>query len=155
MKVLFLDFDGVLNTEKYIRCCGGTGLMLDPSKLILLRQIIDETDAKIVLSTSWREYWYPDAARCCETGKQIHEIFESCGLTILDKTPILGGRRETEIYNWLVQHPEAENFAVLDDMRLDAEFMRGHFVKTSGYSRGLDKAALEETVEILRKGNAV
>ena len=57
MKALFLDFDGVLNTEKYLALYGAEGVVIDPARLELLKEIIDATGAKIVLSTSWREHW--------------------------------------------------------------------------------------------------
>lgn len=53
MDVIFLDFDGVLNTdsttEKYE---GYTGI--DPELVENLNAIISATGAKVVLSTSWR-----------------------------------------------------------------------------------------------------
>lgn len=49
MKVIFLDFDGVMNTFN--------DKILQDDKLALLAEIVDKTQAKIVLSTSWREHW--------------------------------------------------------------------------------------------------
>lgn len=49
MKVVFLDFDGVITTPKS-KC------KLDPEKMALIGRIIDATDAKIVISSSWRRY---------------------------------------------------------------------------------------------------
>ena len=123
MKVVFLDFDGVLNSERYVRNCGEYGVIIDPSRMQLLKQIIDATGAKIVLSTSWREHW-------TKTGTEINEIFEAYQLEIFDKTPKLGGRREQEIEAWLDRVSNVENFIVLDDAFLSADFLTGHFVKT-------------------------
>lgn len=47
MKVIFLDFDGVITTEKSRWC-------LDKDKMLLLKRIVDATGAKIVISSSWR-----------------------------------------------------------------------------------------------------
>ena len=53
MKVIFLDIDGVLNSD--------ASLMVDDrveGDLILnLKYIVDKTDAKIILSSSWRLYF--------------------------------------------------------------------------------------------------
>ena len=47
MKIIFLDFDGVITTEaSYSR--------LDLEKMKLVKKICDETGAKIVISSSWR-----------------------------------------------------------------------------------------------------
>ena len=37
-KVIFLDFDGVLNTEKYVSACGYFGVIIDPARMVLLKQ---------------------------------------------------------------------------------------------------------------------
>lgn len=149
MKVLFLDFDGVLNSQKYLRLNGGDGVSIDPSRMTLLRQIVLECDAKIVLSTSWREHWEIESAECSETGKKINEIFEKAGLEIQDKTPTLR-RREEEIEAWLREHPDTENFVVLDDGFLYSEMLVDHIVKTSDYFGGLDESDVQKAIEILK-----
>lgn len=149
MKVIFIDFDGVLNTEKYVRSCAEFGLIIDPSKMALLKQIIDATDAKIVLSTSWREHWDEVPQNCDNIGIEINNIFEQYALHIFGKTPILNSCREDEIAEWLKINPQVTNFVVLDDRFLDSEIIREHFVKTSGYSRGLDETSVDKAIEIL------
>lgn len=47
MKVIFLDFDGVITTEE-------SRSKLDLSKMRLVKKICDATGAKIVISSSWR-----------------------------------------------------------------------------------------------------
>ena len=151
MKVVFIDFDGVLNTEKYVCRCAEFGLIIDPAKMDLLRQIIDATNAKIVLSTSWREHWDREPQNCDGIGKEINNIFKQYKLNILDKTPILNRCREDEIASWLESNPQVANFVVLDDRFLDSPIIRGHFVKTSGYSRGLDQESVNKAIEILNE----
>ena len=149
MKVIFLDIDGVLNSEQYIRECDGCGIVIDPSKMVLLKQIVDATNARIVLSTSWREHWSKDDTQCDSTGVLMNSIFGAYGLQIFDKTPQLHTRREEEIRNWLDEHPEVENFVVLDDMLLSGEFLTGHFVKISAYFGGLDATDAQNAIGIL------
>ncbi len=149
MKVIFIDFDGVLNTEKYVRSCAEYGLIIDRSKMALLRQITAATDAKIVLSTSWREHWDEEPKNCDNIGIEINNIFEQYGLHIFGKTPILNSCREDEIADWLEINTQVTNFVVLDDRFLDSELIRGHFVKTSGYAKGLDELSAEKAIEIL------
>lgn len=143
MKVIFLDFDGVLNSE----CCNH-GVTLLPSKLELLRQLVEATDAKIVLSTSWREHWSKDPEQCDSTGGTMDLIFQVHGLQIFDKTPVLPGGREAEIKAWLDQNP-VENYVVLDDRLLGADYLNGHFVKTSNYFGGLDETDVQRAIAIL------
>lgn len=149
MKVIFLDFDGVLNSENYIRGCDGYGVVIDPSRMVLLKQIADATGAIIVLTTSWREHWSNELAERDSTGTLIDGIFATYGLQIFDKTPALRTRREREIKCWLDAHPEVENFVVLDDMLLSSTFLDGHFVKTSNYFDGLDETDVRKAIEIL------
>lgn len=55
-KYIFLDIDGVLNSNDWFEKNKDVdGLVeIDPSKLILLKEIVDCTEAKIILSSSWR-----------------------------------------------------------------------------------------------------
>ena len=63
-KILFLDFDGVLNTERHHEHCYENGIVpvdkygyaFDPEAVANLKRIIDETGADIVVSSSWK-FW--------------------------------------------------------------------------------------------------
>ena len=149
MKVIFLDFDGVLNSSKYLLSCEAYGVAIDPSRMVLLKQIVDATNAEIVLSTSWREHWSEDYMNCDCTGVLINSIFSTYGLKIFDKTPEMHERREIEIKSWLNMHPEVEKFVVLDDRFLSADFLNGHFIKTSNYFDGLDETDAQKAIDIL------
>jgi len=149
MKVIFLDFDGVLNSTKYLLNSEAYGVAIDPSRMVLLKQIVDAANAKIVLSTSWREHWEKDLAKCGSTGILINRIFSTHGLQIFDKTPELHTRRETEIKSWLDRHPEVKGFVVLDDRILSADYLNGHFIKTSNYFDGLDETDVQKAIDIL------
>lgn len=149
MKVIFLDFDGVLNSAKYLLDCGDYGIAIDPTRMVLLRRIVDATGAKIVLSTSWREHWSKDLRGCNSTGVLINNIFSEYGLQVYDKTPELHARREVEIKSWLDRHPEVKCFVVLDDRLLSADYLNGHFIKTSNYFDGLDETDVQKAMDIL------
>ena len=151
MKVIFLDFDGVLNSANYLLGREDCGVVIDPTRMVLLKQIAQATDAKIVLSTSWREHWSKNPAECDSTGVLINSIFGKYDLQILDKTPELRARREVEIINWLDKHPEVKNFVVLDDRLLSADYLNGHFIKTSNYFGGLDETDVQKAIDILNR----
>lgn len=59
-KVIFLDFDGVLNTERWHSQASRNelkdeyGYRFDPVAVDNLRKIVDETGAAIVISSSWK-----------------------------------------------------------------------------------------------------
>ena len=60
-KIIFLDFDGVLNTEHYqnlLQYQGKPwqdeyGAFFDPNAVKQLKRIIDATDADIVVESTW------------------------------------------------------------------------------------------------------
>lgn len=145
LKIIFLDFDGVLNSLSD----DDQGLTLVPAKLDLVKRLVDATGAKIVLSTSWREYWCPGPEQHNCTGGFIDLLFQAHDLQILDKTPVLPEGREAEIKAWLDQHSQVENFAVLDDRLLAAEYLNDHFVKVSRHFGGLDATDIDRAISIL------
>ena len=149
MRVIFLDFDGVLNSERYLAASGEDGVVIDPARMFLLKQIVNATGAEIVLSTSWREHWSVKAEECSSTGRRIHQIFNTFGIRILDKTPKLHTGREVEIRSWLDTHPQVRSFVVLDDRLLCAQRLKGHFVKTSNHYDGLDETDVQKAIGIL------
>ncbi len=151
MKIIFLDFDGVLNGTYYVNKVGGYGIILDPEKMELLAYIVKSTNAKIVLSTSWREHWEQDESLCTQMGKDINRIFGEYGLKIHDKTPEISGDREFQIESWLDDNPEVSSFVVLDDMFLNSELVNDNFVRTSGFLGGLTEEDTKTAIEILNR----
>jgi hypothetical protein len=67
VKIIFLDFDGVLNHHAYYsqgRDTGPGDTNLDPKAIALLNKLIEETGAKVVVSSTWR------------LGRAVHELQE-------------------------------------------------------------------------------
>ena len=151
MKVIFLDFDGVLNSQRYFKINGCEGLALDPACMLRLQELVAATDARIVLSTSWREHWEKETSECDGIGLEINRLFQKYNLHIYDKTPFSGIDREKDVEIWLDRNSGVTAFVVLDDRFLDSAVIRGHFVKTDGVLRGLDERAENETISILMK----
>ena len=54
-KIVFLDFDGVLNSEQSVRELG-TRYRFAPNNVAALNEVLRQTDAFLVISSSWREY---------------------------------------------------------------------------------------------------
>lgn len=154
MRVIFLDFDGVLNTERYLRARDPrTQSILDETKLSLLRRIVEETGAVIVLSTSWRRHWDPDPTLWDATWKPCGEALCRHGLTVYDRTPDYGdhsgNNRDREVRDWLAAHSgEVESFVILDDILMGWEELEGRLARTNPF-RGLTAELAEKAVRLL------
>jgi hypothetical protein len=147
MKVLFLDFDGVLNSQDYRDRYGSMGAGIDKSKMPMLKKLVDTTNAKIVIITSLREYWDKDPDKCDYFGKVINETFAEYGLEIYDKTPVSeSGMREDDIRDWICENSGIENYVAIDDGALFARFLVGHFVQPKD---GLEEEHVEKAIKIL------
>lgn len=95
MKVIFLDIDGVLNSNDWYVYRHGKMLQgtivkeyplheFDPKAIIRLNRIIRETGAKIIVSSTWR------------SGKRVQdlqELLNSVGIAgeVIDVTPSMNG----------------------------------------------------------------
>ena len=151
MKILFLDFDGVLNNAEHRSTYGNIGAGIDRTKLALVKKLIDATDAKIVLTTSLKTYWNKDPDKCDYYGQVINDEFSKFGLQIYDKTPVLENeKREDEIFQWFVDNSATKNYVAIDDGFLTSGFLMGHFVRTSD-KEGLEEEHIEKAIEILNK----
>ena len=136
MKVIFLDIDGVLNSEMYeaSRTENSTDGYIDMSRLKLLADIINATDAKIVLSSSWRLDWDKSSELCGEDGEYINHCLAKYGLAVMDKTPFISffTERRMEILTWLSNHrSDVESFVVLDDITGGWDELSGRVVITN------------------------
>ena len=151
MKVIFLDIDGVLNTESY-RENPEVDYFENPISEVhmhLLKYLVKQTGAKIVLSSTWREYWECGTTQFDSFGDYINRLFGKYGLEIFDKTPELRDR-DDEITEWLNKHQDnIENYVIIDDFDFDwSESNGNHLVKTSD-ELGIDEASVEKAIKIL------
>jgi hypothetical protein len=151
MRVLFLDIDGVLNSRLLVDSVGwepplGTDRdleIVDTYAISLLNDVVRETGAQVVVTSSWRATYDLAALR---------SLLARCGFlgTVLDVTPQLVGRlRSAEIDRWLADH-EVESFAIVDD---DAEAGSGdstRFVRTT-YEVGLTREQASALIDILHR----
>ena len=158
MKIIFLDVDGVLNDiewfyhNKYID--------IDEEKVKLLAEIYHRTDAKIVLSSTWREMKSYNDNLSMKTYQMLVDILAKYKMEIIDHTPVHDMIRPLEIKEWLGKHPEVDKYASLDDdFRFEQyeEYGIGNcLVKTSFYARdgkgGLQPEHVEKAIQILNGG---
>ena len=119
MKIIFLDFDGVMDTAYYDHMLSKQGLpgndpygtVFDPNCVHNLRRIIDNTGADIVVSSSWKHFM---------TYKEFLEMWDARGLPgfVTDVTPIPDMRRNRgdEIDSWLNECNVECQYVIIDDL---------------------------------------
>lgn len=153
MKIIFLDIDGVLNYENCTARCG-MYYGIEDDKVTLLKQVVDATGAKIVLSSTWRLGMNNGGHRLAEHAVYMNEKFSAQGLEIYDVTEELhrgGDFRGEEINEWLSRHPDVTEWVVLDDewfWDFNQYDIRQHLVHTSQYL-GLTDEDVKEAIDIL------
>ena len=146
--VIFLDIDGVMISledirRRYYRLNRHvpSWIPFSPIALASLEFIVNSTDAKIVLSSSWRKL----------SGHKefITEQLVRNGLAdrFIDATPVIG-RRDEEIKAWIEANDFTGNFAILDDDSFDLTLYKDKLVKTSG-KKGLTPIQAFKAVMIL------
>ena len=108
MKVIFLDIDGVLNntsTEETFE----DYYFVEDEKVELLKQLVTRTNAKLVLSSTWREGWYArehieNPSKSFQSAIRLFEALEKklseYDLELLSYTEDFGTRGQ-EIDLWL------------------------------------------------------
>ena len=111
MKVIFLDIDGVLNSLRSAHAFNGyphdfskeSLKQFDWVAIELIKRVCDETNAKIVISSTWRKQ------------HSIEDFKNYLKLDIIDKTPTMMGGRGYEIQKWLADKENIEKYAIIDD----------------------------------------
>ena len=163
MKVVFLDVDGVLNSEDDLMVFreknGITGCIMyaevEDRPLKLLKEIIDKTAAKIVVSSSWRigcERSGRESIFGDKLYKRLEKRLHDYCLEIYDITPSLSGdiQRGDEIREWLSKNP-VETFIILDDDSDMCEYKdTDHFIQTT-YKHGLTEELKDRAIDILNR----
>ena len=149
MKIIFLDFDGVISTYE-------KGWRFDVEKIELLKEIVDKTDAKIVVTSSWKRGFtevdnfiksFYDKPRNKDLKKVT--IFDWFANSIYDITDNNGSWRGDEIQRWIDKHnEEIESYVILDD---DSDFHDNqlfNFVQTDTYE-GITSREVKLCIKIL------
>lgn len=160
-KIIFLDIDGVLNSQntfrdnheyskffvKYMSDNVNDRIIykmldIDLDKVFMVRDICTLTGAKVVISSTWRRSrWYP----------LIEEKLTSLGIPIVGVIPYINSNRGEQIRKYLEDN-EVDDFVILDDeIFRDFNELENYLVKTSFYEDGLTEEISREVVRILRR----
>lgn len=165
MKVIFLDVDGVLNNHSLFKKTKDErsayanslpefdditqeqwtmfyGYMIDPYAISLLKDILQATDAKIVVSSTWRNN--------DKTYNALKENLKNHGIDcIVGKTPRFPGElRGTEIQQYLNENQGIENYVIIDDDSDMLDEQKSNFVQTNTQI-GLTADDAKKVIEIL------
>ena len=156
-KILYLDFDGVLNTFTYcddlpeelhinvrshdrrvrVEACK---MFLDPALTASFRGVLERTGAKVIVCSSWRRVLSED---------EIREVLAHHGIPLHGITP-LHGRKMSDFRDYRVKEialhvktlPEMAVWAVLDDQVRESEFP-GHVVRPNEGATPADFSRIE------------
>ena len=159
MKIIFLDIDGVLNS---VDSCERAGKNFfsdnpDPEHIKWLNFIIEQTGAKIVISSTWRKH--------C-TYLSLWRLLDAFGFkgTIIGATPETNDIRGNEIRCWIDRYTNGrdwrltktddkldpiESFVILDDDSDMGELLP--FLVKCKNEKGLTEAEAIKAIEMLNK----
>ena len=152
MKIIFLDFDGVMVTDRYQAQLTATnsplrddyGAKFDPVCVENLRQIIDATDAEIVVTSTWKMEMGLDGIQKMWNARNLPG--KVIGVTP-DIDPI---HRGDEVQAWLDANPGAVRYAIIDDCPI-LDFFREeqlpHLFKVDERT-GLDEKTAIRVIEL-------
>lgn len=150
--IIFLDFDGVLSTDAHLDPLRAAhrktedcfGRLFDPKCVDSLKKIVEMTGARIVITSSWRNYL---------------SIFQFILVWQFRKMPgILAGitskcsiYRGNEIDQWLKKHKNISRYVILDDMdHLQFRNEQSSHLVTTDHFKGLQPDNIPQTLAILK-----
>lgn len=168
--ILFLDIDGVLNSEKWYeyahfnktswyneKCLTKRMIKhcIDDRAVQLINYICDKTNAQVVISSTWRY------GRSVEFLQQILN-FRGGTFKVIDKTPEYDIRyRGYEIDAWISKNRSKDkngdyfkftNYAILDDDIGDMLLKQCDNVFEINRWTGITREDVDEIIEFLNKG---
>ncbi len=152
-KIIFLDFDGVLNTEYYqglLQFQGKQwqdehGAFFDPKAVRQLKRVIDTTGADIVVESSWKYLGL-------EAMQELWMVRNLQG-KVIDITPSLTGNtsKGEEIAAWLSEHATPDTrYVIIDDEYVVLDSQITYFIWTNPYE-GLTEDQADRVISILNR----
>ncbi|MDF9825634.1 hypothetical protein M2475_002033 [Breznakia sp. PF5-3] len=152
MKVVFLDIDGVLNSYKYMEkpfvLKGKNYHFIDKKNIANLKEIINKTNAVIVLSSTWRLSFYDDLTSNNKMGEALIYALKEANLSLYAMTPYNGIDRYQEIQEWLLEHPEVSTYIILDDTDYDWKDIKPYWIPCNP-KVGLTKKDAKKAIRLL------
>lgn len=155
IKIIFLDIDGVLNddTDESWNDVGDDYYPHSKTLVSNLNEIIRQTNAKLVLSSTWRLGL--DLEQISDLMKRIGIVGDFIGYT--DSLNSSYAVRGNEILKWIIdneeivgQRYEFKNYLILDDDCDMLYFQRNNFIHLDG-RKGLTTEYVNLAIEILNQ----
>ena len=154
--VIFLDIDGPLNTQRHMRNLTALhgpsgrrdlyGPIFDPEAVDNLRDVVENTDAQIVISSTWR---------ILMSIEEMQEMWTERDLPgeIIDYTPRCGDApRGWEIRKWLLANrvSQFENYVIFDDDGDMLWWQRKNFLLVS-FDVGIESKHAKKAIHLLNQ----
>lgn len=154
MNYIFLDIDGVLNNKKHYKKrhkkyggrYGCENIPFNARSIKNLRKIIDKTNSKIVLSSSWR--------RLENNMIILKSRLMEYGIKIYSVTSFINGDRGKEIKKWCEENlKQNDKILIIDDNMYDIEnyYNSKEIVKINGYKGLTVLKTLEAIIKMKRR----
>lgn len=122
INIIFLDVDGVLNSMAYFESLGKENRQsgynrISDFHLQMLAKIYHTCDAKIVLSSTWRELNNKTDMSVYPMYQYLVNSLAKYNMKIMSQTPVIHMNRPLEIVSWLNNREDRDNirFVSLDD----------------------------------------
>ena len=161
MKVLFLDFDGVLNNWKYHNPWLGEctlkegytdrdqfGFLFDTTCVENLKAIVDATAAKIVISSSWRHLGFDKILTLWKARQLPGEVIDIIPLHDRITTGNYESLSRGDCVNeWLAENA-VDGFVIIDDTDDFLQEQKKYFVQTER-DDGLSQLDCEIAIALL------
>ena len=154
-KIIFLDFDGVMDTAYYDHILSKNGLattdkygvLFDPTCISNLKKIIDATGADIVVSSTWKDFM---------SYQEILEMWKECNLPgfVTDVTPTVSRHRGSQIDAWLRDCKDVCQYVIIDD--LGAGNFHTHqipWLLVVNPYYGIDEVIVERAINLLNQND--
>ena len=149
MKIIFLDFDGVITTYH-------SGWRISIEKLLLIDKIVQSTNAKIVITSSWKlgfrtveEFKTDLDNKRCSRNIKTETPFEKFVEQIYDITDNRGPWRGDEIQRYIENNKDKiESYVILDDDNDMLDKQLFNFVQTDSYD-GIGQREVDLCIRIL------
>lgn len=166
-KIIFLDFDGVLNTEHYQNYLyhegkawqDEHGAFFDPEAVEQLRRIIETTHADIVVESSWKYLGLEAMQEMWQVRNMPGRVIDITPSTVSDSwllnanldelDPAMGHCKGMEIASWLSDHADKDTrYVIIDDEYVIFDSQLPHFILTNPYD-GITEDVANRAITIL------
>ena len=162
MKVIFLDIDGCLTSEREGNYFNPDPVKYHPSKKIMtqIMKLCDETGAKVIMSTNWRKFdidgvWINSYGTYHNPLQEVLDFFgeEYCIGTL---PAIKHINKSQAVILYLEEHDDIDSFVIFDDdereqFQSTCDFkIKKHFVFIDNVD-GITEYDIDRAKEILNK----